>query len=153
MSVFGGVIHPGPYRFHPQLVTREIPFPDLDDYSVSPMVCRGVRPPKPQSFDVLGISPAVWEIAEMCWHQEANQRPRVKAVLRCLEEIANLVSTQYSRGVLLFTEGFGWFVVKVTSVHLVKVNIVRHIRLDIVLLWRPASHPLNKSVYQREVYT
>ena len=85
------VIHTGPDRFCLQLVTRNVPFPDLDDSIVHHMVFEGRRPQKPQDFDALGISPAVWEVAERCWHQEASQRPEIKAVLQDLEEIANLV--------------------------------------------------------------
>lgn len=85
------VVYSGTDRFCLQLVTRNVPFPDLDDSIVCAMVFEGRRPQKPQNFDALGINPAVWEIAERCWHEEANQRPEVKVVLQDLEGIANLV--------------------------------------------------------------
>ena len=57
------------------------------------MIFEGKRPRKPRDFDTLGVSPAVWEIAERCWHEDPDKRPEAKAVLRDLGEIANRVST------------------------------------------------------------
>ena len=92
MSVSSIVICQGPDRFCLQLVTRTVPFPDLEGSVVFPMVFEGRRPQKPQNFDALGISPVVWEIAERCWHPEPNQRPEVKDILQDLEKISNPVS-------------------------------------------------------------
>ena len=78
-------MHPGSDRFRFQLATGKIPFPEYNDPSVPIMVLKGKRPAKPPSFDVPGMTPAVWKIAKSCWHQEAKKRPEVNAVLRSLE--------------------------------------------------------------------
>ncbi|KAF9646789.1 kinase-like protein [Thelephora ganbajun] len=71
------------------LVTRKSPFPDTRDFAVKVWISRGERPPKPLPFDVTGMAPVVWKIAQECWHQEANERPEVNAVLQDLEKLAN----------------------------------------------------------------
>jgi hypothetical protein len=67
-----------------------MPFHGISDITVSVMVSRGERPPKPQQFDAPGISPAVWKVAKTCWQKRAGERPEAKEVLRDLEKIANL---------------------------------------------------------------
>ena len=52
-------------------------------------VSKGKRPPKPLRFEAPGMTPAVWRIAERCWHQKATVRPDAKAVLQYLENLAN----------------------------------------------------------------
>ncbi|KAF9647956.1 kinase-like protein [Thelephora ganbajun] len=68
-----------------ELVTGKIPFPDSSDPRVIIMISKGNRPPKPLQFDAPGMTPAVWKIAQKCWHQKAMERPEVKVVLQYLE--------------------------------------------------------------------
>ena len=80
---------PGSDYFHFQLVTGKRPFPSHDnDLNVLIMLSRGKRPPKPLRFDAPGMSPAVWKIAEKCWHEKAKERPEVNVVLKDLENLA-----------------------------------------------------------------
>ncbi|KAF9789413.1 kinase-like domain-containing protein [Thelephora terrestris] len=72
-----------------ELVIGEMPFRGISDPTVTVMVSRGERPPKPRQFDAPGISPAVWKVAKTCWHKKAERRPEAKEVLRDLEKIAN----------------------------------------------------------------
>ena len=70
-----------------QLVTNKIPFPEFTDPSVTVLISNGKRPSKPRRFDVLGMTPAVWEIAKKCWHKKARERPEVNYILQYLENI------------------------------------------------------------------
>ncbi|KAF9646872.1 kinase-like protein [Thelephora ganbajun] len=72
-----------------ELVTGNMPFPDLDDPDVITTVCVGGRPSKSLRSGAPGITPAVWKIAQKCWNQKANKRLEVNAVLQNLERIAN----------------------------------------------------------------
>ena len=72
-----------------QLVTGKGPYAGVQDSVVIPMVLKGKRPSKPRTFEAPGMTPAVWKIAEKCWHQKANERPEVDAVLQRLENLAN----------------------------------------------------------------
>jgi hypothetical protein len=80
---------PGSYYLHFQLVTGRMPFPELTDVNVEVPISKRNRPPKPHHFDAPGITPAVWKIAEKCWHEKANERPEVNVVLKHLENLAN----------------------------------------------------------------
>jgi hypothetical protein len=70
-----------------QLVTGQVPFPDLTHYNVPSVVTKGKRPPKPRRFDAPGTSKAVWEVAEKCWHSKPDKRPEVKEALQYLNGI------------------------------------------------------------------
>lgn len=52
-------------------------------------VSEGRRPEKPKRFDAPGLTPEVWKVAEMCWHQDPKKRPEAHTVLRHLEDITN----------------------------------------------------------------
>ena len=79
----------GSDHFRSQLVTGKMPFPEFTNPNVSTLISKGRRPPKPLRFQAPGITPAVWKIAEKCWHQKANERPEVNAILQHLEGLAN----------------------------------------------------------------
>ena len=79
---------PGSDYLHFQLATGKMPFPSYSEARVSIMLSRGKRPPKPLHFDAPGMSPAVWKIAEKCWHEKAKERPEVNVVLKHLENLA-----------------------------------------------------------------
>lgn len=72
-----------------QLVTGKMPFPELMDCNVIVAVSEGKRPQRPRQFDATGMTPAVWEIAQKCWHRRAKERPEANAVLRSLKSLAN----------------------------------------------------------------
>lgn len=78
-----------PLTVRSQLATRNIPFPELTDANVMILVLEGERPPKPHRFEVPGMTPEVWKIAEMCWHEKPKKRPEVRTVLQHLQDLAN----------------------------------------------------------------
>ena len=80
-----------------------MPLPEYTDPNVAVLILRAKRPPKPRRFETLGMSPAVWKIAEKCWHQKARKRPDVNTVLQLLENLAN--SGVGSRGIFLSDVG------------------------------------------------
>jgi hypothetical protein len=45
------------------------------------MVLNGERPPKPATAEVLGLTPAVWELTKRCWRKKAAERPDASEVL------------------------------------------------------------------------
>lgn len=49
------------------------------------MVSKGERPLKPVSAEVLGLTPAVWELTKRCWLKKAVKRPDTSEVLAHLE--------------------------------------------------------------------
>ena len=73
------------FRF--QLVTGRIPFYGHNNLLVPYLVVTGVRPPKPVVIVAPGMTPQVWDIAERCWHREAQSRPDAKVVLQELEDM------------------------------------------------------------------
>ena len=70
-------------------MTGNVPFPEFSDYDAIKMILRGKRPLKPPRFEAPGMTPAVWKIAEKCWHEKAKERPEVSTILRYLETLAN----------------------------------------------------------------
>ena len=70
-------------------MTRNVPFPEFTDPNVAILVSEGKRPPKPLYFEAPGLTPEVWKIAEMCWHEKPAERPEVHTVLQYLEDLAN----------------------------------------------------------------
>ena len=70
-----------------QLATGKVPFPEIGDHGVTNKVLKGKRPSKPHRFDTIGITPAVWKIAEKCWHQKMRERPEIKVILQRLEDL------------------------------------------------------------------
>jgi len=83
------VIYLYPNCFGFQLATGKMPFPEFTDHNVVVMIMRGKRPQMPHSFDAPGMTPAVWKVAQKCWHEKAMERPEVNTVLRSLEDLAN----------------------------------------------------------------
>ena len=92
MCPFGDLYLP---RF--QLVTRSTPFPKLTNFNVMIQVSDGLRPEKPRHFEAPGLTPEVWEIAEMCWHEDPKKRPDAHTVLRHLEDLASSGTRTYIR--------------------------------------------------------
>jgi hypothetical protein len=81
-----------------------MPFPEDTDPNVTIMIAKGKRPPKPRRFDAPGITPAVWKIAKRCWHERANERPEVNAVLQDLENLAKPAPGVYIHETCSFLE-------------------------------------------------
>ena len=72
-----------------KLATGKVPYGKLLDSGIFHMVPKGERPSKPRPFNAPGMTPAVWEIAKLCWRGKAKERPEVDTVLRRLENLAD----------------------------------------------------------------
>lgn len=53
---------------------------------------KGERPPKPASAEVLGLTPAIWELTTRCWLKKAAKRPDADEVLAHLEGMSYLLN-------------------------------------------------------------
>jgi hypothetical protein len=51
-------------------------------------IMEGVRPRKPEGAKHLGFSDELWRTVELCWLQDRNARPKVEAILLCLNDAA-----------------------------------------------------------------
>ena len=66
-----------------------MPFPEYTDQNVIVTIYEGKRPSRPRKFDVPGMTRAVWNVAQACWHKRADERPEANAVLQSLEALAD----------------------------------------------------------------
>ena len=87
--LFEFMIRPVPDSCCVQLATGKMPFPDMTDPNVTIAISKIKRPSKPRRFDAPGMTPAVWKVAQRCWHQKAKERPKANTVLQSLERLAN----------------------------------------------------------------
>ena len=70
-----------------QLATGKVPFPECTTFALTMALSKKKRPSKPARFEIPGITPGVWKIAEKCWKQNAEERPEVNVVLQDLETL------------------------------------------------------------------
>jgi hypothetical protein len=57
-------------------------------------IMEGVRPRKPEGAKHLGFSDELWRTVELCWLQDRNARPKVEAILLCLNDAATFWDTR-----------------------------------------------------------
>ena len=70
------------------MFTGRAPFAATPDLSVTLTILKGLRPQKPDPIRIAGLTPAVWKIAQECWHKRAARRPGTVNILERLEAIA-----------------------------------------------------------------
>ena len=51
-------------------------------------ILRGERPERPRGEQGVWFTDGIWETLELCWKPQPNDRPSLKAVLRCLGDDA-----------------------------------------------------------------
>lgn len=51
-------------------------------------VVEGERPVKPEGATRVWFTDDLWKTLNLCWATQAHNRPSVKAVLKCLEEVS-----------------------------------------------------------------
>jgi len=65
-----------------ELLTRKMPYDDIEAFSIPLLVTRGDRPTLPKD------APGDWKkLIKMCWHQRPNKRPTFKKVLHRLRQM------------------------------------------------------------------
>jgi len=82
-------IFPGSDWFCFQLMSKNVPYTGIDEGTVIRRILLSQGPLKPHTFEVPGMTPAVWKIAKRCWHRKVEKRPELDTVLQYLENLAN----------------------------------------------------------------
>lgn len=71
-----------------ELFTGNFPYaPHKNDTAIMMKVLKGVRPERPKDALQLGLSPAVWNLTEMCWNADPEKRPTAPVVLGYLQQV------------------------------------------------------------------
>ena len=145
-------IHPGSDYICFQLVTGRMPFPEFTDPNVTVLISKGKRPPMPRSFDAPGITPAVWKIATKCWHEKANKRPEVNAVLRSLENLADPGPGMYTLMTYSYLE---WDIIDLRIWQMTRMRQYHSpngrgdfLTAEYHFYWRAESPPSNPCIWQ-----
>ena len=66
-----------------------MPFPQCDDMIVATKVLKGERPGKPQGEGGARFTTSLWEVLELSWKSQPQDRPSLNTVLLCLRDIAS----------------------------------------------------------------
>lgn len=67
-----------------ETISETPPFHRDSDYTILLKVARGEHPPRKGEF-----ANSLWEMLKSCWKFQPVNRPSIKDVLRCLEEVSN----------------------------------------------------------------
>ena len=74
-----------------KVFSGKIPFHHIArDQVVVLQVTTGQRPERPADSLFLGLSDRVWQVIEMCWQPQPDQRPVAGTVLSCFEKAVEL---------------------------------------------------------------
>ena len=76
------------FNYVVQVLTGDIPFPELRMAEISLNVVQGVRPPKPEKASDIGFSDSLWRFVQSCWDGDLELRPKVGRVVSQLERAA-----------------------------------------------------------------
>jgi len=71
-----------------EVLSGQKPFSGYMDVAVMQKVIRGERPQRPQGESGERFVNDIWEMLELCWKAEWDDRPSVESILRCLEGAA-----------------------------------------------------------------
>jgi serine/threonine protein kinase len=72
-----------------EVLSGQDPFSKHHGYAVVVKVLKGRRPARPEGAEGRRFTDDIWSILECCWKASPDDRPKVKAVLRCLEEVSS----------------------------------------------------------------
>ena len=77
-----------PFTYIVQVLTGDIPFPNLRVTELTLNVVQGVRPLKPENVPAIGFSDILWCFIQRCWDGDIESRPKVSRVASHLEKAA-----------------------------------------------------------------
>ena len=77
-----------PFTYIVQVLTGDIPFPNLRVTELTLNVVQGVHPPKPENASAIGLSDILWRFIQRCWDGDIESRPKVSRVASHLEKAA-----------------------------------------------------------------
>jgi len=73
-----------------ETISGKLPFHEHTDLTVITKVLEGEHPPRGAGF-----TKTLWEMLELCWVPQPNNRPSIESVLRCLEAVSTLSEPPY----------------------------------------------------------
>ena len=73
-----------------EVLSGQVPFSRCDVFAVVAKVSRGERPGRPQGTEGKWFTDDIWRMLERCWTSKPDDRPRIRDVFRCLEEVSRL---------------------------------------------------------------
>ena len=68
-----------------EVLSGQKPFPECMDLVAMQKIVRGKCPQRPQGESGEWFKDGIWEILELCWKRERDERPTLDTILRCLE--------------------------------------------------------------------
>ena len=68
-----------------EVLSGQKPFPGYMDITVMQKVIRDERPQRPQGARGVWFNNDIWEMLELCWRAERDDRPSLETLLQCLE--------------------------------------------------------------------
>jgi len=68
-----------------EILSGQKPFPECTDLVAMQKVVRGERPQRHQGARGVWFTNDIWEMLELCWKAERDDRPSLENILRCLE--------------------------------------------------------------------
>ena len=69
-----------------EVLSGRVPFPRHNICAVVAKVSRGERPARPRGAERRWFTDEVWGVLQRCWAPRRDHRPKIRDVLRCLEE-------------------------------------------------------------------
>jgi hypothetical protein len=71
-----------------EVLSGRVPFHRYGDYSVVLKVSEGERPERPRGAKGAGFGNDIWNLLQSCWMPSPGDRPKIKDVLRRLEDVS-----------------------------------------------------------------
>ncbi|KAF9789247.1 kinase-like domain-containing protein [Thelephora terrestris] len=71
-----------------QVLTGDQPFRNYKPQELAYYVSLGTRPEKPANAKDIGISNALWELMQVCWHRKIEERPQIQEVVEGVKNAA-----------------------------------------------------------------
>ena len=71
-----------------EVLSGKVPFAQNHGYAIIGGIIKGGRPRRPQKEEGMWFTDGIWGILERCWKASPGNRPSIKDVLRCLEEVS-----------------------------------------------------------------
>jgi len=71
-----------------EVLSERTPFYQSPDWAIPGKVSNGDRPERPQGVEGVWFTDDVWEVLRHCWMPQPEDRPSIKDLLQCLEEVS-----------------------------------------------------------------
>ena len=71
-----------------EVLSGQAPFTPDKDFIVTRKVLNGERPGRPEGLERVWFTDDLWEMLELCWSPQPNNRPTIEVVQECLKQIS-----------------------------------------------------------------